>query len=134
MSNIENYRDEYNGTITRAAHADAFTEGFLDGTLNDKSITLLHNTTPVPIQGSYCKSIIPQCATSEEIPCVPGYNRCFPLNMICVFDLDDNGDILYCPGGEHLDECKLFKCLGMFKCSGKINFIDITFHVDRLCD
>ena len=64
----------------------------------------------------HCKHITSPCTRPDEIPCIAGFNRCFPLNKLCVYELDENDQLLYCPDGSHLKHCLNFNCLGMFKC------------------
>ena len=66
----------------------------------------------------YCKFVKSPCTSNDELPCVAGYSRCFPLAKLCVYDLDEEGNLLYCRNGAHLNKCARFTCLGMFKCPG----------------
>ena len=63
-----------------------------------------------------CHYTRPSCAGDDQLPCVVGHSRCFPTNRLCVYDLDENGDLLYCRDGSHLIDCEIYNCLGMFKC------------------
>ena len=58
------------------------------------------------------------CNSSSEIPCIPGHGHCFPLNKLCIYELQHNSSQLkYCRNGAHLYNCTNFQCPGYFKCS-----------------
>ena len=56
------------------------------------------------------------CHGLDEIPCTYGCRRCFPIHKLCVYELDQQGNLLYCPSGAHLKNCKKMECNNMFKC------------------
>ena len=51
-----------------------------------------------------------------HLHCVPGHPRCFPIEKLCVYDVDVNGKLLHCGNGAHLSSCKSHQCPGRFKC------------------
>ena len=58
------------------------------------------------------------CNNSNELPCVPGHNRCFPMSKLCVYDFHHKSlQIKHCRNGAHLHNCTNFQCVGYFKCS-----------------
>ena len=70
-----------------------------------------YNLLTVPYQSST------PCTNSNELPCVPGHDYCFPLNKLCVYDFHHNSlQLKYCRSGAHLHNCTHFQCLGYFKC------------------
>ena len=57
------------------------------------------------------------CKASDELPCVAGHSICFPLNKLCLYDLQHNTRHLrYCKNGAHLYNCTDFQCPSYFKC------------------
>ena len=70
------------------------------------------------------------CNSSYELPCVPGHSHCFPLNKLCIYDVQHNSlQLKYCRNGAHLYNCMHFKCLGYFKCPSSYC---VTYHL--LCN
>ena len=52
------------------------------------------------------------------IPCLQFHPRCYPAEKLCVFDVDNAGEMLYCRIGQHLKECEDFPCNRHYKCPG----------------
>ena len=71
----------------------------------------------------HCMFVESPCVRPDEVPFVPGHSKYFPINKLCVYDLDENGNLLYCCDGSHLKECVSFHCLQMFRCQGKLCII-----------
>ncbi len=59
-----------------------------------------------------------QCQDKYSIPCRESQNRCFNVSKICQYELNSVGSMGTCRNGEHLQECEVFQCNGMFKCPG----------------
>ncbi len=57
-----------------------------------------------------------KCNKSYQIPCREGHPKCFNILQICVFLMDEFNNLDACRTGEHLQECKNFKCNIWFKC------------------
>ncbi len=58
------------------------------------------------------------CSHPGEIPCRKGHNRCFPLVLVCIFELDEHKNLFPCRTGEHLTDCTNFECHMKYKCPG----------------
>ena len=56
------------------------------------------------------------CNGLDEILCTYGCARCFPVNKLCVYEIDYNGVLQHCPRGAHLKNCEEMECNNMFKC------------------
>ncbi len=56
------------------------------------------------------------CAEPGEIPCREGHTKCYNVSEICKYNLNSAGYLIPCRTGEHLQECKHFECITMFKC------------------
>ena len=113
----ETFNCEDNKTIIPISHVNDFIPDCPGLRPNDELKTLSERKQLLKL--STCQSLETFCTKSDEIPCVAGHSRCFPFNKICVYDLDDNGNLLYCRDGSHLKGCTKFVCLEMFKCPGK---------------
>ena len=57
-----------------------------------------------------------RCKDELEIPCVPSHSKCFEINVLCVYDHDNFGNIAYCRDGSHLLNCRYINCINTFKC------------------
>ncbi len=57
------------------------------------------------------------CKEKGEIPCTYGCSRCFPVFALCIYELDLKGQLMYCPSGSHLKQCKELECNNMMKCT-----------------
>ena len=57
-----------------------------------------------------------KCKDEQELPCAPGHSKCFEINVLCLYDRDPLGHILYCRDGAHLLKCKCINCVNAFKC------------------
>ena len=95
---IETYQNDNNNTFEKYSQ-------YLQSDCSEEELT---NT-----DFKYFKNI---CHGSDEIPCTYGCRRCFPTYKLCVFELDHQGNLLYCPSGAHLKNCKEMECNNMFKC------------------
>lgn len=62
-------------------------------------------------------------------PCVIGLSRCFNIYLICQYDLDMLGNIMYCRNAAHLKHCENITCTNSFKCP---NSYCIPYR--RVCD
>ena len=56
------------------------------------------------------------CYSIQEIPCVPGHSKCFPMENLCVYGRDNLDHIQHCRDGSHLRNCRYIKCTNTFKC------------------
>ena len=56
------------------------------------------------------------CLNPGELPCWEGYNKCYKLKSLCIYELDTDNTLLPCGNGRHLHHCKEFSCDAMFKC------------------
>ena len=70
-----------------------------------------------------------ECTDSSHIPCVAGLSVCYPIDKICLFDRDQNGNTRWCRDGSHLGDCAAINCTNSFKCPASYC---IPFH--RVCD
>ncbi len=57
------------------------------------------------------------CSNPNEIPCVQGHSKCYPVGDICTYKVNSHGHTLPCRTGDHLQECRTFACNSMFKCA-----------------
>ena len=71
----------------------------------------------------------PLCSLSDNIPCMSGHPKCFPIHHICVYDLDTYGLLLNCRNGAHLRHCVEYQCPTRFKCPGSY-----CIPTKRICD
>ena len=71
----------------------------------------------------------PLCSLSDNIPCISGHPKCFPIHHICVYDLDTYGLLLNCRNGAHLRHCVEYQCPSRFKCPGSY-----CIPTKRICD
>ena len=69
------------------------------------------------------------CNDYTKIPCVPGLPACFTFQHLCLFDSDQEGNLLWCRNGAHLGECAGVNCTNSYKCPESYC---IPFH--RVCD
>ena len=60
-----------------------------------------------------------RCDNEDLIQCTLGCKQCFSITKICVYELDDNGNLMHCPSGSHLKNCTDMECNNMFKCFKK---------------
>ena len=60
--------------------------------------------------------LVKTCSSFNELQCTYGCAKCFPIHKLCVYDLDQNGVLRYCPSGAHLKNCDRIGCNTMFKC------------------
>ena len=56
------------------------------------------------------------CQNPIFFPCVPGLSACFPLNKLCLYELDRYGRTSWCKDGVHLGDCSRFNCTNSYKC------------------
>ncbi len=56
------------------------------------------------------------CTENDHMQCTYGCAGCYPIHKLCVFELNQKGDLMYCPSGAHLRNCQHFECNNMFKC------------------
>ena len=54
---------------------------------------------------------------SGYLPCMHFHSQCFPLEKLCVYELDTEQEMLYCRNGFHTRDCKSFPCAQAFKCA-----------------
>ena len=63
-----------------------------------------------------------KCNGLDEIPYTYGCRRCFSTYKLCVYELDQQGNVLHCPSGAHLKNCEKMECNNMFKCKNIIAY------------
>ena len=56
------------------------------------------------------------CNNPNFLPCIPGHTRCFPRDKLCLYERNIKGQIMYCPNGNHLWDCKYHRCTNSYKC------------------
>ncbi len=56
------------------------------------------------------------CSNASELHCFPGHSKCFSIQDICSYKLDDIGYLRPCRNGGHLQSCSAFNCVHNFKC------------------
>ena len=82
---------------------------------HEKSIHLnFLDCTEAELEGLY---FIKECDHPEHIQCTFGCARCFHVFHLCVYELDNDGNLLHCPSGSHLKNCEDMQCNNMFKCN-----------------
>ena len=69
------------------------------------------------------------CEDKSQHPCVEGLPVCFPLEKFCLFDSDEDQNILWCRNGAHLGDCTYINCTNSYKCPQSYC---IPFH--RVCN
>ena len=69
------------------------------------------------------------CREPTHFPCVGGLPVCFPINMFCVFEQDEDGYPMWCRDGSHLGQCAEINCTNSYKCPDSYC---IPFH--KVCD
>ena len=85
-------------------------------TLIDHSHYLQSDCSMEELTNADLKYFVNKCNGLDEIPCTYGCRRCFPTYKLCVYELDKQGNLLYCPSGAHLKNCEKMECNNMFKC------------------
>ena len=66
------------------------------------------------IHSSY---LVKACSGLNELQCTYGCEKCFPIHKLCVYELENNWKLKYCPSGAHLKNCERIECNKMFKCT-----------------
>ena len=56
------------------------------------------------------------CEHEYELPCLKGHTKCFNITDICSYTLNDQGHLIPCRNGQHLQNCRMFECNLKFKC------------------
>ena len=56
------------------------------------------------------------CEDRTQHPCVEGLPVCFPLDKFCLFDSDEEQNILWCRNGAHVGDCTYINCTNSYKC------------------
>ena len=56
------------------------------------------------------------CIDPNTTPCNPFSDHCYPRHKTCLLDLTPNGDLSYCPTGDHLALCTDMQCWDSYKC------------------
>ncbi len=64
-------------------------------------------------------TFVESCPDSQSIQCTYSCKRCFPLHKLCVYELDSENNLMYCPSGNHVKNCKLIECNNMYKCKNQ---------------
>ena len=62
-------------------------------------------------------NFINSCQNRDHMQCTYGCAKCFPVHKICVFELDQQGNLMHCLSGSHLKNCTKMDCNNMFKCT-----------------
>ena len=75
------------------------------------------------------RNIHQECRNPNHLPCVAGLPVCYPINKLCLFDVDENGNTKWCRDGAHLGDCAFIDCTNSYKCPGSYC---IPFH--HVCD
>ncbi len=57
------------------------------------------------------------CLNPNQFPCHPGHSRCYNVEDLCVFKLDELGHLAPCRNGGHVQKCKDAEYNARFKCS-----------------
>ncbi len=57
------------------------------------------------------------CFEPNLIPCKQHHSKCFHLQDMCVYSLDNYTHLYPCRNGGHLEECASFQCARTYKCS-----------------
>lgn len=115
-------RKKYTGSIVQAFDAvvinDKTNVTEIKRIYQRKNISLFTDCTQEELQkieGSV-KYFVQNCKNKNEMPCTYGCVRCFPIHKMCVYELDQYGNIMHCPSGSHLKSCLNMECSNMFKC------------------
>ena len=66
------------------------------------------------IHSSY---LVKACSGVNELQCTYSCAKCFPIHKLCVYELESNWNLKYCPSGAHLKNCERIECNKMFKCT-----------------
>ena len=57
-----------------------------------------------------------ECSNPAGIACFPGHNKCFRLNQLCLYDVDEFENTAFCRNAAHLRDCGWIECTNSFKC------------------
>lgn len=57
-----------------------------------------------------------KCSQHDHLWCTFGCHKCFPVHKLCVYEVDQNANLMHCPSGSHLKNCVDIECNNMFKC------------------
>ena len=58
------------------------------------------------------------CTDKWQIPCREGHPKCYNISDICQYKFNEYKHLTPCRTGEHLQNCRNFKCNMKFKCPG----------------
>ncbi len=58
------------------------------------------------------------CPKHTQLHCEPGHPRCYNMSEICVYRLGDQGQLVPCRTGGHIENCRQFECNKKYKCPG----------------
>ena len=58
----------------------------------------------------------PNKCSLPYLSCMLGHSKCFNIQNMCEYELDQYNNIKYCRNGAHLWHCKEFPCSNSFKC------------------
>ena len=56
------------------------------------------------------------CSKRYQLPCIEGHTKCCNISEICSYKLNSSFILILCRTGQHLENCKEFRCNMMFKC------------------
>lgn len=57
-----------------------------------------------------------KCSNFSELPCLEHHCKCFQLDHICTYQLNQFNHLYPCRNGGHMYSCEQFECNAMFKC------------------
>ena len=57
-----------------------------------------------------------KCKEPGQLPCILGHTKCYKINEICIYRLDQYGHLTPCRIGSHIEKCSNFSCSKHFKC------------------
>ena len=52
-----------------------------------------------------------------HLPCMQFHSHCFPVDKLCVYELDIDQQLMHCRNGFHVHNCTKFPCRQAFKCA-----------------
>lgn len=86
---------------------------------NDKEQTMSHfstNNNEIDEGNAIGKSESwPECSAQGLLFCKSS-QICFRITQICIFTLNETGQLVPCPKGDHMANCSQYECNAMFKC------------------
>ncbi len=57
-----------------------------------------------------------QCPLAGQLPCKDGHPKCYSVSDICIYEVNEQHNLIPCRTGENVQSCLKFQCNILFKC------------------